>query len=238
MSTDLLVALIVFLAILAQTTTGFGLALVSMPLLTAVIGLTTAAPLVALFGVLAEIIILLRYREAVYIRPVVKLVVSAFVGIPLGLWLLQVVDPEIGAHALGVLVAGYALYALFNFRLPPLARSVWAYLFGFAAGALGGLYNTAGPPVIIYGSCRQWSPATFKGNLQGFFVPVSLMILVGHVVDGNVTAAVWRLLLVSIPAVGLGLLVGFALDGRIPAATFRKIVLALLLVIGLRLTIS
>ncbi len=238
MPPEFLVFLIIFLATFVQTTTGFGLALVSMPLLTAVIGLTTAAPIVAIFGLLAEVILLLRYREAVYIRPVAKLVVAAFVGIPLGVWLLGVVDPEIGTRILGVVVAGYAVYALLNFRLPTLVRSLWAYPFGFMAGLIGGVYNIAGPPVIIYGSCRQWPLETFKGNLQGFFAPVSLMILLGHFVNGNVTSDVWQLLLVVIAGMVLGLLVGFGLDGRIPAPIFRKIVLLLLLVIGIRLLVG
>jgi uncharacterized membrane protein YfcA len=235
---DFWVFVIVFLAIFVQTTAGFGLGLVSMPLLTAVVGLTTAAPFVALFGLIAEVVLLLRYRQAVYVRPVLKLILAAFVGVPLGVWLLRVIDPEIGTRVLGVLVTTYAVYALFNFRLPALGRSVWAYLFGFVAGVLGGLYNTSGPPVIIYGNSRQWPLASFKGNLQGFFVFVTLLVIAGHLADGNFTAEVWHLLLISIPAIILGLLAGFGLDGRIPAATFRKIVLILLLVIGVRLIIS
>ena len=41
--------------------------------------------------------------------------------------------------------------------------------FGFFAGILGGAYNTNGPPVVIYGSLRKWSPATFRATLQGYF---------------------------------------------------------------------
>lgn len=233
---EFIVALIVFLAVFVQSATGFGLALVSMPLLTAVIGLPTAAPLMAVIGLGVELALLVRFREAVNLRTVRGLVIPALAGTPIGLYLLRVIDPAVGARVLGLIVAGYAAYALVSPHLPTLAHPRWAWGFGFIAGLIGGLYNTSGPPVIIYGSCRRWPPAEFKGNLQGFFLPTGLLVLVGHVVEGNITTAVWHNVWLAIPAAAGGLVVGLALDGRIPPATFRKVVLILLLVIGLRLT--
>ena len=71
---------------------------------------------------------------------------------------------------LGVVMTGYALYALFNLKLPRLEHSAWAYLIGFLSGLLSGAYSVGGPPVIIYGDCRGWEPDEFKSNMQGFFV--------------------------------------------------------------------
>lgn len=51
----------------------------------------------------------------------------------------------------------------------------------------------------------------------------------------NFTAPVWQDYLIALPAIGLGLWLGFRLDRYINPALFRKIVLALLLVLGLRL---
>lgn len=238
MQTDILVFLIVLLAIFVQTLTGFGLALVSMPLLTAVIGLQLTTPFVAIFGLIAEAILLIHYREALTIRAVGQLVLAALFGVPVGVWLLSYLDAGIGTRMLGLLVAGYAFYALIGLTLPRLVHKGWVYGFGFVAGVIAGAYNIAGPPVIIYGNARRWPPAMFKVNLQGFFLAVSVMVLVGHVSAGNVTEAVWRLVFISIPAVLLGVVLGVWFDGRIPATTFRKIVLILLLVIGIRLIIS
>ncbi|MFN2255522.1 MAG: sulfite exporter TauE/SafE family protein, partial [Candidatus Promineifilaceae bacterium] len=60
----IIVALIVFLGALVQSSIGFGFALVTMPILVGVLGIHLAAPLVALTAMLLEITILLRYREA------------------------------------------------------------------------------------------------------------------------------------------------------------------------------
>lgn len=232
------VFVVVFLAIFTQSLTGFGLALVSMPLLAAALGIQTAAPLVALVALLAELILLIYFRQALNLSVVWRLALASVFGVPVGVLALRRLDEGVILAALGLVVAGYALYALLNLRLPALDGSLWAYLAGFLAGVLGGAYNTSGPPVIIFGHSRGWPPAGFKANLQGFFLVNSVVILAAHLWAGNVTAAVWGHLLVSLPAIGLGLWAGLSLDRRIDPAAFRRLVLVVLLLLGIRLLVG
>ncbi|MCA9918086.1 MAG: sulfite exporter TauE/SafE family protein [Anaerolineales bacterium] len=234
----MIVTLIVFLAIFVQSASGFGLALVSMPLLVSAIGVTTATPLVALVGMTAEIFLLRRYWQALNFTAVKRLSIASVLGIPLGVFVLRAVDGRIVALILGVVVTSYALYALFGPRLPQLRQPGWAYGFGFLGGVLSGAYNTSGPPVIIYGTCRRWEPATFKGNLQAYFFINSLFTLTAHTLSGNFTAVVWQDYLWALPGIGLGLLLGRWVDGRIAPDKFRQGVLVLLILLGLRLIIG
>lgn len=228
----MLVALIIFLAVFVQSSIGFGAALVSMPLLVALLGIQISAPLVALVAAVAEIFILIRYRAAISLRVVLELTIAAVIAIPLGVLALRNLDAEIVTTALGVILVAYALYALFSPRLPQLAGRGWAYGFGFIAGLLGGAYNTSGPPVIIFGSCRGWLPDEFKGNLQGFFLVNSAVVIAVHLFSGSYTAAVWHNFLLSLPGIALGLGAGFLLSKRINADLFRKTVLVLLVILG------
>ena len=230
-----LIALIVFVAIFVQSLVGFGLALVSMPLLVAVVGLRVAAPLVALFGLLAEVLMLYHYRAALNLRAVWRIALTSVIGVPVGVWGLRQVDEAIILPLLGVVVTGYALYALFGPRLPDLKRPIWADMLGFLAGMLGGAYNMPGPPVIIYGTSRRWSPAEFKSNLQGFFILNSVLVVLTHVCVGNFTPDVLRGFVVAIPAVVLGALSGFALDRRVTPDRFHRLVLVVLVVLGVSL---
>ena len=234
----MLIFLIVFVAIFVQTITGFGLALVSMPLLVYVVGIQEAAPLVALVAGLAESLLLLRYRADLNLRAVTTLTVASLVGVPLGILLLRRVDAGLVTAVLGVLVFSFALYALFGPSLPQLSGKGWAYGFGFVSGLLGGAYNTGGPPVIIYGNCRRWPPAEFKSNLQGFFLVNSTFIIVGHAVGGNFTPVVWREFVTAVPAILLALLLGFRLDRYLNAQRFRRVVLFALLGLGVSLLLG
>ena len=232
------VFVIVFFAVFTQSLTGFGVALVSMPLLSALLGVQTAAPLVALIGLLTEAILLLYYREAVNVRVIWRLILASMVGVPLGVVVIRTLDEAVVLTVLGVIVAGYALYALLKLRLPAIQGPVWAYGAGFLAGILGGAYNTAGPPVIVYGNCRGWPPAEFKGNLQGFFLITTVVVIISHVLAGNYGPDVLRYGLLALPAVAAGLVAGLALSKWVSAVAFRTIVLWLLLVLGVWLIVG
>jgi uncharacterized membrane protein YfcA len=234
----LLIFVVVFFSAFTQSLTGFGVALISMPILSAALGVQTAAPLVAVFALATEIVLVVYYRSALDLRVVWKLVVASIVGVPVGVLALRVVDEQVVLALLGLIVGGYALYALLNLRLPSIEGAGWAYGAGFLSGMLGGAYNTTGPPVIVYGDCRRWSPAAFKANLQGFFVLTSIVILASHLAAGNITPPVLQGLLAALPALGLGIVTGLGLSSRLNSSTFRKIVLWFLLVLGLSLIVS
>ncbi len=235
--TQLLVAGIVFLGIFTHSFTGFGLALVMMPLLSGVVGLRVAAPLVALIGLVTELIVLARYRHALNVQAVRWLALASLAGVPPGVAALSHVDEGIILPILGLVVAAYALYALLDLRLPEARHPGWAWGLGFLAGLLGGAYNVSGPPVLIYATCRRWEPAEFKGNLQGFFLLNSLVVILAHALSRNYSAPVWDGFLVALPAIGLGALAGFSLDGRVSPARFRRVTLGLLVVLGLSLIV-
>ncbi|OGO16152.1 MAG: hypothetical protein A2Z14_13020 [Chloroflexi bacterium RBG_16_48_8] len=228
----ILILLVTLFASFTHTLVGFGSALVTMPILAKLLGVQVAAPLAALIVPTIEFILFVRYREAFNLRVVWRLIASAMVGIPLGVWSLRQVNERIILTILGVVLIVYALYGFLKLKLPELEHSSWAYGFGFIAGLLNGAYNTSGPPIIIYGNCRRWSPDEFKANLQGFFTVTGLWVIVNHAFNGNLTPFVWQHYLLSWIAIALGIWLGLKLDQYIAQATFRKIVLAMLIILG------
>ncbi len=227
--------LIVFAATFTQSLSGFGVAMVAMSLLTPSLGIQVSTPLVALIAIVLEIVLLVYYRQGVNIRAIWPIAAWSIVGVPVGVLILKRIDDRIALAILGAVIMGYALYALLTPKLPELRGRGWGYGAGFAAGMLGGAYNTAGPPVIVYGDFRRWKPAEFKGNLQSFFVFNTVAIIISHAAAGNFTADIWRLFWLSLPALGLGIAAGLALERRLNPAAFRKVVLGLLVLLGLRL---
>ncbi len=155
----------------------------------------------------------------------------------MGVYLLGWVDEGVVTAVLGLIVIAYALFALIGFKLPELESRRWAMLFGFIAGTLGGAYNTSGPPVIIYGSCRRWPPAEFKSNLQGFFLVIGITVIFTHFLSGNFTPIVWYNFFIAVPAILLALFVGFRLDKYIDLHRFRNIVLIALVILGIGLIV-
>lgn len=232
---DLMIFLILFLAVFTHSLTGFGSALVAMALLPGLIGLRMAVPLVALLALTLEVLLLFRYRQGFEIRDVWKLATASLVGIPLGVMVLRHVDENLVLVVLGIVIVGYALYGLFELKLPRLENSAWAYGLGFLSGLLGGAYNISGPPVIIYGHARGWQLDRFKGNLQGYFVISSTFVAINHLISGNLTTDVWRLYPLALGAIALGVITGPRMDRWLSPTWFRRAVLALLFIMGVRM---
>jgi uncharacterized membrane protein YfcA len=233
--TILLIVTIVFFAALVQTLSGFGFALIVMPLMAIVLGLRTAAPLVALAGLTVYTVNLIRYRQAVNLREVLRLSAGSALGIPVGVWALANVDESLVKALLGLILVAYALYALARRPATRLCSPRWVYPAGFVAGCLGGAYNTAGPPVIVYASLRRWPRGEFRAVLQAFFLFNAALIVASHYLAHHLTADVLTFYLYAAPAVLLGILTGSHFDARLNADRFRTLVMIMILLLGLSL---
>lgn len=231
-------ALIIFFAVFTQSVTGFGVALIAMALLPGILSLHVISPLVALIALTLESILFIYYRRGLNIQAIWRVILASLVGIPLGILVLTKVNERLVLSLLGMVLSGYALYAISDLKLPELQQPTWAYITGLIAGVLGGAYNTSGPPVILYGHCRRWPPLEFKSNLQAFFLVSSAFVATAHFVNHSFTAFVLQHYLWSLPALGLGILCGTTLARYLNAKIFRKVVLVLVFIMGLRLILA
>ena len=228
----LLTIAILFLSTFTRSALGFGDALIAMPLLAMVAGMQTATPLVAFAASTIAVTILLGGWRSVDLRAAWRLILSSVVGIPIGLLFLKTAPESIVKAILGVVLIAFGLFNLLLPKLPALRDEKLAYAFGLLAGILGGAYNTNGPPVVIYGALRGWSPERFRTTLQCYFLPTGLMILIGHGLAGLWTPTVLRLYAYSLPIVMLAIFLGGRLNRALPGGQFNRIVYACLVVMG------
>ena len=124
-----------------QGAAGFGLPIVVMPPLINLLGVSTASATVALVATAQAPIFVVRYRRDLNIKVMVPLIVTAYLGIPIGVYLVSQVDSDLIVGALGFILLLYAFYAWFTPRLPELSHPAWAYLFGFFSGILACSYT-------------------------------------------------------------------------------------------------
>jgi uncharacterized membrane protein YfcA len=236
--TEPLVFVAVLVAAFVQSLTGFGFAAMIMPLVTMMVGLPIAAPLVALAGLTVYTTNLLRHRRAIHLGEVLRLGAASAVGVPIGIWLLTNVDESVVKRVLGLILIAYGLYTLVGPTVSCTPSRRWAYAAGFVAGCLGGAYNTPGPPVILYGSSRRWPRDRFRAVLQTFFAVNATMVVTSHLLAHHVTTTILTLFAISVPAILLGILIGSRLDPRVDAARFRTLVTVMILLLGLLLVLN
>lgn len=235
------VALIVFASLLLQSTIGFGSALVAMPLLSGLLGVHTATAIVGILSVVSSLIITIVDRRHIDLRQSWRLMLASFVGIPVGLFLLQTVPEGIILKALGAVLIGYGVFSLLSarMRLNDARDYGWlAWPMGFAAGVLGGAYNTNGPPLVVFGVLNRWPPQQFRATLQSVFFTSGIVIALGQWAAGLWTPQALTLAALAAPLLPIAILLGRWLNARIPQALFTQLTYVLLIVLGARLLIA
>ncbi|MEZ4670725.1 MAG: sulfite exporter TauE/SafE family protein [Anaerolineae bacterium] len=235
---NLVIVPILFVSFLVFGLTGFGSALIAMPLLIPLLGVDAATALVAIVSLVAQVLMLVRYRDSISVSTVWRLVLASLVAIPVGLTAVHYLDGRVVLLLLGCVLVGYGVYGLLRPRLPEIKNPRWAFAFGFAGGFLSGAYNTGGPPVVIYANLLRWSPSQFKSNLGGAFLLNSVVVVTAHVASGHFTSTVMQDSVLALPATLVGVFVGWWLEKLINPYTFSKLILILLIIIGLRLITS
>ena len=236
--TMLQVMAVLFLATFVRSAFGFGEALIAVPLLALVMPVDVAAPLAVLVSITVALIVLARDWRHVHLCSTGWLVGATLLGTPLGLLLLTRVDGTVVKTCLGVLIAAFSLYSLLSRRQAALDDDRFAWTFGFAAGVLGGAYGMNGPPLVMYGALRGWSPRHFRATLQGYFLPASLMAMAGYWAAGLWKPEVTRDYIAALPAVLAATVLGQAASGRLDRRLFLRCIHAGLIVIGATLVVQ
>ena len=236
--TTLSVLSVLFLATVVRSAFGFGEALIAVPLLALVIPVEVAAPVAVLVSVTVAGLVLLQDWREVHPGSAGRLILSTMFGIPFGLLMLTTVAEPVVKALLAAVIISFAVYCLVGRGRFELKDDRLAWVFGFGAGVLGGAYGMNGPPLVAYGALRRWSPERFRATLQGYFLPASLVGMVGYWAAGLWVPAVTRYYLASLPVVLAATALGRVLNRRLDGRRFLLSIHLGLFVIGALLLIQ
>jgi uncharacterized membrane protein YfcA len=193
--------------------TGFGSALIYVPLMAAVYDPRLAAVTLLLIDFFGGLPLALRSAPQCDWRDLMPVWLGAIVAAPFGAMILLLVEPT----ALRWGIAALVLACL------PILASGWRYHgrpvlpvklgVGALAGLTGGAVQISGPPVITYWLGSRSSPAVIRANLLMFFELNGLSLGIVYVAKGLLTA----------DAIALSLLLGgpFLLAMVVGARWFR-----------------
>ena len=220
------VQIVVFVATLFRSAFGFGEGLIAVPLLALFIPLKVAAPVAVLVSITIAAVVVAQDWRKIHVRSAGWLVVSSLAGIPVGLLLLASSHQQTMKIVLAIFIMAFAVYSLLG-RKPPELKSdskAWLLGCGFVAGVTGGAYGMNGPPLVIYGAMRRWSAQHFRATLQAYFLPASVIGMVGYWVAGLWVAAVTHYYLVCLPVLLPAVWLGRVVNHRLHGDTFLKYV--------------
>lgn len=232
-----LLAGIAFLGALVFGVTGFGAALITIPLATHLVPLQFALALYVLSDLACAVSVGLEKPKNAVKSEWTRLVPMIAVGTAAGVTLLVNLPRQAATLALGIFVTLYALWSLRRGALvaKPIG-SRWAWLAGFAGGITSTVFGAGGPPYVIYLGRRGLTTSQFRATL-GFatMTSISLRVVAFLIAGLLLDAAVWRAALAAVPCALLGIAVARRMIFGISREALMRAVAATLLAAGLSL---
>jgi uncharacterized protein len=219
--------LIVLAGSFAQAVTGFGFALLAVPLLALATDAPTAVVGASIAGLLLTATMAVRERAHVRWRAAGVLLAAAVVGMPLGLVALHELAERVLAALIAVVAIGCTLVVWRRPRLPDHPAAVGGA--GLLAGVLGAATGMNGPPLVAAFQSMAYQPRPFRATLAAVFAGTGTVSLAGYALTGELTRRAGAVGLAGLPAILLGWAAGNRVFLRVEAAWFRRAVLTGLL---------
>jgi uncharacterized membrane protein YfcA len=186
-----------------QGLTGFGSALVTIPLATFFVPLPFALAVFAIVDFVNGLRLGLENPRNAVLGDIARMVPLMIVGIVTGTTLLVNLPRNAALIALGAFVLGYALYSLARRGAGATVSRNWAFLAGFCGGLSGTLFGAGGPPYAIYLSHRPFTKEQFRATMTLTTIFSIGLRLVAFAATGLLTQdGVWITAAAAIP-VGL-----------------------------------
>jgi len=157
--------------------TGFGSAMIIMPVASSVLDPFAALAFLAVvefWGPLPNLRSALRTGAP---REALRLLVGAAAGLPLGLWTLSMLDPEIFGWSVSVVVLILLALVMSGWRYAGRLRPSGILGVGSVGGFLGGIAGVPGPPVIMLYMASSLPIAVIRANFLLYLLGIDLMMI-------------------------------------------------------------
>jgi len=238
--TIVFILIISFFASLVRSTLGFGEALIAVPFFLLFLPVDVAVPLAVMLSIVIALVVVIQDHKKIHFHSAKWLIFYAILGLPLGILILTYANETIVKTGLGLLIILYSLYSLYFSKNKALKEDnkFWLFVCGFLSGVFGGAYGLNGPPLVVYGNLRQWSAKHFRATLQAYFLPVSLLSVVGYYAKGLITTEVNIYFLYSLITTIPAIFLGRYLNHKLKDGTFFKYVYWGLMLISAVLIVS
>lgn len=222
----------VAVAAFAQSLTGFGFSLLSVPLMSLLISPKDAVVIATLIAILTTTFQAFHDRKLASARLANRLTLASFVGMPVGLVAFVLLPASVLRLVLGVVVIAATVVLSRGFELRH-DSPVYDWSLGALSGALATSLSTNGPPLVFLLSAKKLDGPEFRATISRVFSIVNVVTIVMFVLAGKIHHSAMEGALVALPAMGIALALGFRIRKHVHGDRFRALVLVLLVLSGI-----
>ena len=222
------VCAIAFVSGTARGFSGFGSALIFMPLASSIAAPRLVAALLLIIDFIAAAPLLPNAWKQADRKATAIMVLGALVGVPIGTYFLSRLEPVTTRWIISGFVLALLLLLLSGWRYRGKDHAAISVGIGGLSGFCSGLAQTGGPPIVGYWLGRPIASVTARANILLFFGASDLLSVVSYFLTGLITADSIKFSLVVGPAYAIGVWFGASLFGKASEALFRATCYALI----------
>jgi uncharacterized membrane protein YfcA len=227
---------IAFVSGTARGFSGFGSALIFMPLASSIAAPRLVAALLLIIDFIAAAPLIPNAWKQADRKATSIMVLGALVGVPIGTYFLSRLEPVTTRWIISAFVFALLLLLLSGWRYRGKDHASISVGIGGLSGFCSGLAQTGGPPIVGYWLGRPIASKVARANILLFFGASDFFSVVSYALTGLITADALKFSLVVGPVYAIGVWFGALWFGRASEALFRAICYALIaaaVIIGL-----
>lgn len=234
----ILANIIILFSFYTRALTGFGSALISIPLLSLIFPLQFIVPLGAIFEVFFSFASIKSVYKNINFRVLYPMFIGSLIGSLIGTYFLKSFATPLLAKVLGGLIVIFAIDLLVQKNLIKLVGKIYGILAGTIGGILGGMFGTSGPAFVFYLENQIGNKDILRATIIGLFTFDFTIRLAMFSYGGLITKDIILMSIYLLPALILGMILGRRQFKIVHEETYKKFIIILLVISGVTLLLK
>jgi uncharacterized membrane protein YfcA len=202
-------AFAVLIAGVIRSFTGFGGGLVMAPLFSLVLPPTDMVMVVILLNMVTSVQSLPSVWKDIDWRLVLSLSVPAMFGVPLGVWLVQWLEPSLIRRLIGIFVASVSCIMLLGWQYRGKRGRIQNWFVGMFSGVLSAIAGVGGPPIVLYLiSSKDVTPVMLRAFFMMYFTFAQIITMGFYFAQGTWSQTQFAYTLAFLPVLLVSTVIG------------------------------
>ncbi len=224
---------IIIVASILQTSTGFGFSILATPFLLLVFEPREAIQINLLLSLVISGALITKILKDVDFKILRRFIFGSVVGLPIGIFAFLLIDIIKLKLGISIIILLLTIMLILRFRIKQNKKRDW--IVGGLSGSLTTSIGMPGPPLLLYFSGTDTQKEKLRGTTLAFYLFIYLFSLIIQVTFAGTSKTVWVSSGVALPLVLIGLYLGQILFKWINQNVFRVVTYIILLFTGIYL---
>lgn len=227
---------IILVASILQTSTGFGFSILATPFLLLLFEPAHAIQINLVLSFFISLALISTIKRDIRFDIIKRFLIGGIFGLPIGIGIFLYSNILLLKMAIAIIILLLTLLLILQFRMKQDKQK--DVIVGGISGALTTSIGMPGPPLLLYFAGAKMDKETLRGTTLAYYLFIYIISLIIQVLFAGTAPIVWKSILYALPIVGIGLVIGQKLFVRLNQHTFQIFTYLLLLFTGVYLLIE